>query len=252
LTKFSLRGDVGGARRSSVDLQRGGVAGVALLSGDGRRNVASVSSGKDTMADAEDCVILNRINLDRFLKDFQTSVELFALLEPGGGPPSDGVPGRVPGGEFHNYQIIAARDGALNIYHFGCCLAAIKKQVPASPVHAGKVDAIKLRAARRQFRADFPNIDSVRHGIAHAAELYKSPADMKRNRLRMSGFLLSPTESVFFPSRLAERTYSVGIDGTMFSVQLDQSSVAKLQHIRDLNDEAFRQPDVPAEPLAGD
>jgi hypothetical protein len=208
--------------------------------------------GEDTMADAEDCVILNRMNLFRFIEDFKTSVELFELLEPGGGPPSDGVPGgRVPGGEFHNYQIIAARDGALNIYHFGCCLNAIKKQVPASPVHAGKVDAIKLRAARQKFRAYFPNIDSVRHGIAHAAEHYKSPADMKKNRLRMSGFLLSPTESVFFPSRLVERTYSVGIEGTMFSVQLDQSSVAKLQHIKDLNDEAFRQPGAPTESPAG-
>src|SRR5215212_7552350 len=79
--------------------------------------------------DAYQCVSINRFNLRHFASEFQNSVALFELLERGGGPPSTGV----FGGVFILYRIIAARDGALNVYHFKCCLEAIKKQLPDCP-----------------------------------------------------------------------------------------------------------------------
>ncbi len=81
---------------------------------------------------------MNRANLSRFLEEFEISVALFELLERGGGPPSRGV----LGGLFINYRIIAARDGAMNIFHFGCSLETIKKQLPACPRLAQKTDAL--------------------------------------------------------------------------------------------------------------
>src|SRR4051812_12686370 len=75
--------------------------------------------------EAHACIAVNRLNLSRFFEEFQRSVRLFELLERGGGPPSAGV----LGGEFIHYRIIAARDGALNIFHFGCALEAVRKQL---------------------------------------------------------------------------------------------------------------------------
>ncbi len=64
--------------------------------------------------DAYECIVLNRMNLFRFAQEFATSVALFEFLERGGQSPSAGV----LGGEFIKWRIIAARDGALNVYHF--------------------------------------------------------------------------------------------------------------------------------------
>jgi hypothetical protein len=78
--------------------------------------------------DAYGCIVANRANLFRFEHDLARSTALFEFLERGGGPPSAGV----LGGEFTIWRMIAARDGALNIYHFGCSLDAIKKQLPTA------------------------------------------------------------------------------------------------------------------------
>ena len=65
---------------------------------------------------AHECIMANFAGLYRFLSEFQNSVALFEYLERGGGPPSDGV----LGGQFTIWRMLAARDGALNIYHFKC------------------------------------------------------------------------------------------------------------------------------------
>src|SRR4051794_27545198 len=129
----------------------------------------------DLPDDASQCIAMNRYNLRRFFGDFQVSVALFELLERGGGPPSVGV----FGGIFIQYRIVAARDGGLNVYHFRCSLEAIKKQMPLAATLAKKVDPIAIRKAVTEFDRLFPNTDHVRHGIAHAGEVFKNPAAMK-------------------------------------------------------------------------
>jgi hypothetical protein len=114
---------------------------------------------------------MNKANLTRFLDEFRMSVALFELLERGGGPPSVGV----FGGEFMNYRMIAARDGALNIFHFGCSLEALKKQLARCPSLASRTNAVKLRNAIKQFGSYFPHADNVRNAVAHAGSFFLLP-----------------------------------------------------------------------------
>ena len=65
------------------------------------------------------CVYINYFNMSQFLERFRRSVKLFEFPERGGAPPSVGV----FGGEFIQYRIIAARDGALNLDLGRICVA---------------------------------------------------------------------------------------------------------------------------------
>jgi hypothetical protein len=183
---------------------------------------------------------MNRLNLVRFLDEFQKSVALFELLERGGGPPSVGV----FGGPFIHYRMIAARDGALNIFHFGCSLEAIKKQLPKCASMAQRSDAVKLRNAVKQFKNYFPHADNVRHAIAHAGELFSSPEKIKANEQKSDhqGIGFSSLAGGHLIGAIYERTYSVSNHGLVFSVTLDNESIAKLVHIVSLVDDAFQGP----------
>ena len=164
--------------------------------------------------EAHECVSSNRLNLGRFLDEFQRSVRLFELLERGGGPPSVGV----FGGEFVQFRMIAAKDGALNVYHFGCSLRALRAQLPTCPTLARQTDAKKLREATKSFQRDFPHIASVRHAIAHAGELYETPRSMRENEQKNDEVFDAGTSSSggLLLGALYERTYSVGFAGPCF------------------------------------
>jgi hypothetical protein len=187
-----------------------------------------------------DCISMNRMNLHRFLSEFQTSVALFELLERGGGPPSIGV----FGGVFIQYRIIAARDGALNIFHFGCSLEAIKKQLPMCPSIAQRTDAVKLRNAVKQFNSDFPHADNVRNAIAHAGEVFSTPQKIKENEQKSDhkGVGFSSGAGGHLIGALYERTYTVSNHGFIFSVTLNADAIAKLANIILLVDAAFQVP----------
>lgn len=89
------------------------------------------------------CLAANRSNLGSFCEAFSTAAQLFELLERGGGPPSAGV----LGGPFIQFRIIAAKESAMNIFHFGNTLDAIKKQIPRCPTSQNTVDVTKVREA---------------------------------------------------------------------------------------------------------
>lgn len=192
-------------------------------------------------SEAYHCIIANKFNLGRFLEQFQISVSLFELLERGGGDSSVGV----LGGIFIKYRIIAARDGGLNIYHFGCSLEAIKKQLPTCRTLSKKIDAIKVRNTVKQFAAYFPHCDNVRHAVAHAGEVFSSPESMRGHTQRSDhkGVGFESAAGSIFGEALYERTYSVSNNGQIFSVMLDQASIDKLGHIISLMNDAFEAPD---------
>jgi hypothetical protein len=196
--------------------------------------------------DAYACISLNRYNLSRFLEEFHSAVRLFEFLERGGGPPSVGV----FGGQFIKFRMIAARDGALNIYHFRCSLDAVRKQLPTCPTLAKTTDCFKLRSALRKFDEYFPHAESVRHAVAHTGELNRSPARMRQQKQRIGhvGVGFASGAGSLLLDALYERTFSVGIKGGVFSVTLDATSIEKLGEIIRLVDDAFAAPSAAPQP----
>lgn len=69
---------------------------------------------------------------------------------------------------------MAARDGAMSIFHLGATLDAIGSMTKSAPSFTGKVDAAALRSARKRLRESFPGYDNLRHGVGHLAEMTSS------------------------------------------------------------------------------
>src|SRR6266478_8956047 len=85
------------------------------------------------------CIFKNVVSLTVFLEQLKKAVALFDLIERTDSP-SD-----VLRNEYFAYRMIAARDGALAVFHFGCCLEAIEEQLPRSNSLSAVVDIVKIR-----------------------------------------------------------------------------------------------------------
>lgn len=153
---------------------------------------------------------------------FKTAINLFDMI--GRTPPLiDGLEN-----EYHVYRMIAARDAALHVYHFKCCLDAIAKQLPKSRSLSALVHPAKITAIVDRFKQMFPHADNVRHGIAHVAD--KLPAYGPGYAIDKGGFL---------SGALHGRTYTVGNLGDAFSLTIDQAALSNLETIRHSLWEAF-------------
>lgn len=175
------------------------------------------------------CVSVNRLNLTRFVEEFHVAVQLFELLERGGGPPSVGV----FGGVFTNFRLIAARDGALSLYHFSCSLEALQSLLIRCPTTRNS-DLKALKTAAKVFRRAFPNAAALRHAVAHAGEVFANPARMKEH-IQQQDFN-SPggfsSAGGYLSAQLFERRFSIGWQGKVFTVTMDISSVVTLAAIQ--------------------
>ncbi len=183
------------------------------------------------------CVSANRLNLAGFVKSFVQAIQLFDLLERGSGPPSVGV----FGGIFIEYRIIAAKEGAMNIYHFGCTPDALRHQVGRCPRTRTIVDARKLKQAFILFNRHFPHANNTRHAVAHAGEIWTSPAKAREHRQKKAYVSTggSIAAGAFLSAMLFERTYSVGWAGMVFEVQMGESTTQKLVDVLSLAHSAF-------------
>jgi hypothetical protein len=194
--------------------------------------------------DVRTCIGLNRHNLVVFYEAFQASIALFDLLEwAGQAPGATALPL-----DFIRYRRIAARDAALNLYHFKYSLRAIKKNLPKSVALSARIDAVAIRNALKYFNSNFPNIDQVRHAVAHAGELFSNVAKMRQNESNSTitghGFT---HQGRWFSEAMSGRIYTVGIEGKAFFVVADQSTLLKLGSIISMVDLAFQDALAPIE-----
>jgi len=187
---------------------------------------------------AEDCLSLNRANLTLFAQQFHTAVELFTFLERGGNPPHVGV----FGGIFIQYRMIAARDAALAVYHFGCTLDAIKKMVPQSVTASTAVDTADINRIITLFDVSFPHSKMIRNAIAHAGELYSSLPKVKNSMQRKDAEYHGGYSSSggILLAAIYERTYTLSKGGSVFSFTVDHGVTLTLAGLLRQVDEAFR------------
>lgn len=182
-------------------------------------------------AEIFNCIKINQLNLSRFLEDFQHSTSLFELLERGGGPPNVGV----FGGVFINYRIIAAKDAAMNLYHFRCSLKAIVEQSKFVPSRISSTSMQSVKDQLLLFDSQFPHTDTIRNGIAHAGELHNTPikinAATETKRQKAHGVETGPGGLLI--CALFERTFTIGKQRKLFSMQVDNSTISILVSIAD-------------------
>jgi len=132
---------------------------------------------------------------------------------------------------------MAARDGALTIYHFGNAIEGIRKSLPRCPAVNASVDHDILRDASKTFRKAFPNYEAIRHVTGHVSDFTATP-DRRREHSHIGelevgniSFDDSPRQ---FTGNLYNRSYVVSYKGRAYhyEISLDNAHVLYLVKLR--------------------
>jgi hypothetical protein len=148
-----------------------------------------------------------------------------------------------------SWELMAAREGAMTIYHFGQALAAIAPAVRQCSSIADRVDYAALRLARKSFKAAFPNHYAIRHVVGHVVDFTATVE--KRNRHSVmppwqhtfddAGTLqYAGTRPIFSPGNLHGRAYLVTYEGDVHFYELRAETLERLLAIRERIYSAFK------------
>ena len=140
-----------------------------------------------------------------------------------------------------SWELMAAREGALTIYHFGQGLAAIAPAVRKCSFIADRVDHAALRRARKSFKAAFPSHDAIRHVVGHTVDFSATLEERDRHSVRPpwertfdSGTLqYAGTRKIFNPGDLHDRVYRVTYEGDVHFYELRSETLERLSAIRE-------------------
>jgi hypothetical protein len=135
---------------------------------------------------------------------------------------------------FVRWQNMAARDGALQIYHMGAVMESIKGQLKNVPTILPFVDSQKLRNVSRLFRSYFPNYKLIRDAVGHShyeiapnAKGFQSHAP---DEIDIPG--LAKGQGIFVTDCLYGNKYIVTKDKKVASYEISQPTYAKLESVR--------------------
>lgn len=143
-----------------------------------------------------------------------------------------------PNAVWHPWKFIAVKFGGLSIRNWGQALGAIQGLVGRVPTWAQQIDSTKFRELRREFDERFPNIDKLRHSIAHP-EAYSNPQKntSTSGTISIPGAHFENVGSIQVQANLHNSTYTSTFEGTI--VQYDLSS-ENAKRVVDMTSKAFR------------
>lgn len=171
----------------------------------------------------------NLYELQKWSDDFASSLALydFARSQPHG----DFGPTNL----MRRWSMMAARNGGLALRNFCQCLAAARGVVGKVPFWEGKIDLKALKSIEAEFRDRFPDIDKLRHAVAHP-EFYANPSiDMTGAPKDMPGISFGANITVQDALGLGG-TYATTINGMTVHYQL---TIESAQLILDLARRAY-------------
>ena len=146
------------------------------------------------------------------------------------------------------WQAIAARDGALTIYHFGNTIEAVRKSLHACPTLDRLVDHARLKHASAEFRKEFPRYEAIRHVVGHAADFAASPK--KKDTHSVKGPWKADFEEVSievgdadattqFSGALYQKSYCVTFEGQMHCYEISHLTADKIESAKERAYSAF-------------
>lgn len=148
------------------------------------------------------------------------------------------------------WQMMAGRDGAMTIYHFGCTIDGIKKSLPACPALNSQIDRRKLKNASKIFDATFHGYTAIRHVVAHVADfsqtIEKQTSHAVKGPFNKKWFSSEdPKGTTWLGGNMNDNTYTVTYEGNAFTYDLSRDNVAKLRSIKDQIYSAFDAATIP-------
>jgi hypothetical protein len=154
--------------------------------------------------------------LAAYVRAFQTAIGLFdhadALAKT-----------NMSDDRYCHWRHIAARDGAMTIYHFGCVLLN-GSSMAACPSLQKLIVPSPMRTARQRFKSKFPNANDIRNVVAHDAEVFDSPKKIGQHALgdNRVGQRVSKTKSprLAIQNSLLDRSLQTTYEGRIISYDL--------------------------------
>lgn len=166
----------------------------------------------------------NLYDLQKWANDFASSLALYNFAQS------------QPNGDFgptflmRRWQMLAARNGALALRNFCQNLAAARGIVGKVSFWKGRIDLKALKGIERDFRSQFPDIDKLRHAVAHP-EFYADPSiNMKGKPAEIPGFsfmgYMKVRDALGFGG-----TYATTINGMTVHYQLSRENALFVRNL---------------------
>jgi hypothetical protein len=190
--------------------------------------------------------------LSRFVRNFKMDVKLFDIASTEqcrlmvGGPPD--ITLRKTSGEnldiYSAWAHIAARDGAIQIYHLGAVMRSIKSALYSSPTLDKLIDKPKTRDATKLLERYFPNYELIRNAVAHSF-FEVAPNVRLREKHTVDHIdipeFISHGKNVAIADIINGRNFIVTFKKKVASYEISDASHAKLESVLNHFLEAFDQ-----------
>ncbi len=167
-------------------------------------------------------------NLQRFVENFGSAITLYEGSKLASNTDSHSENNFVSGWIF-----VAARDGAMSLYHFSKTLDALRASFKNTPLLKNHVNHEMLRETSKEFHKFFNEIDKTRHAVAHAAELTKSLEDVEKNAIRNydSGGIKIENSKVIIGDILMDDNFRTMIEGHLRGYSVNAQSLFHINEI---------------------
>ena len=124
--------------------------------------------------------------------------------------------------ELHRWKLMAARDSAMTVYHFGKTTGGIRRSLSKMPTLRSKVDETKLRNADKLLRKTFPDFEKFRHAISHAGDFGHDEDSYHRHGIRTA------FGRGMVSNHLRDRTLSFTIAGQLVRFEISRENLLAL------------------------
>lgn len=138
---------------------------------------------------------------------------------------------------FWGWKTVAARDGAMTIWHFGKRMAGAQTTLMKHcPTVSAAINRSKLKMAGQLFRESFLGHEDMRHGVAHAGEMVSTPELRTKNAFYGSyeseTLWFGPSHDVVVSDILIGNHFTtMGFDGKIVSYELSSATAQRLDNV---------------------
>lgn len=176
-------------------------------------------------------VILGNLDsMEQYIRQFSSALDLYnsLVISPMAEMRNDTE--RANRRKHIDWKYVAARDGAMSIFHFGKTIEGTRSSFHHVPAIKEHVDHDILREAKKDFDKNFPMYIKMRHALAHAGELTSTPKSHDNNTIKGSaskaGIVFGPeAEGGMVTNSLHNHQYISTYKGEMISYMVTQQSL---------------------------
>lgn len=138
--------------------------------------------------------------------------------------------------ELPRWPFLAGRDGAMTIYHFSIALEGLQTNIAKCPTLTPYVERPLLKSANKLLRKYFPDLEQIRHSVAHTADKMKTPEKHAEHSFSGSysglGIAIKKSTQVTIINSFQDRLFTNTWEGKVLSYELSQDTWKKLIAIK--------------------